>query len=36
LTATEGRHALDLLIAHGLITAVGQETSERLIARAVI
>lgn len=36
LTATDGRRALDMLIAHGLITAVGQETSERLFARAVI
>jgi len=36
LTIEEGRRALDILIAHGLITAVGQETSDRLIARAVI
>lgn len=36
LTIDQGRRALDTLIAHGLVTAVGQETSERLIARAVI
>lgn len=36
LTAEEGRQALNTLIAHGLVTAVGQETSERLLARAVI
>lgn len=36
LTIDQGRRALDSLIAHGLVTAVGQETSERLIARAVI
>lgn len=36
LTIDQGRRALDTLIAHGLVTAVGEETSERLIARAVI
>lgn len=36
LTIDQARRALDMLIAHGLVTAVGQETSERLIARAVI
>jgi hypothetical protein len=36
LTVDEARVALDTLIAHGLVTAVGQETSERLLTRAVI
>lgn len=36
LTVDEGRRALDALISHGLVTAVGQETSDRLIARAVV
>ncbi len=36
LTGEEARQALETLIAHGLITAVGQETPERLVARAVI
>lgn len=36
LMPEEGRQALDTLIAHGLVTAVGQETSEHLLARAVI
>ncbi len=36
LTAEEGRRALDTLIGHGLVAAVGQETSDRLIARAVV
>jgi hypothetical protein len=36
LSAEEGRGALDALIAEGLVTAVGQETAERLIVRAVI
>jgi hypothetical protein len=36
LTAEEGRDALDMLIAHGLVTAVGQETTDRLTARAVV
>lgn len=36
LTVEEGRAALDALIAEGLVTAVGQETAERLFARAVI
>ncbi|HWK38433.1 MAG TPA: hypothetical protein VNR88_05915 [Hyphomicrobium sp.] len=36
VTIEEARQALATLIAHGLITAVGQETPERLVARAVI
>lgn len=36
LTVDEGRQAVETLIAHGLITAVGVETPERLVARAVI
>jgi hypothetical protein len=36
LTVDQGRQAFDTLIAHGLVTAVGQETPERLLARAVI
>lgn len=36
LTAEEGRDALDALIAHGLVTAVGQEKPGHLIARAVL
>jgi len=36
LTGEEGRRALDALIRHGLVTAVGQETPDRLIARAVV
>ncbi len=36
LTPDEARQALDTLIAHGLVAAVGQETSERLLTRAVL
>ena len=36
LTIDEGRRALDALIAHGLMTVVGQETSDLLCARAVL
>lgn len=36
LTPEEGRAALDTLIAAGLVTAVGQETADWLVARAVI
>jgi hypothetical protein len=36
LTEEEGRQALDTLIAHGLVTAVGQETAEQLEVRAVL
>ncbi|MFN3625978.1 MAG: hypothetical protein ACK4TP_18230 [Hyphomicrobium sp.] len=36
LTVDQGRQAFDTLVAHGLVTAVGQETPERLLARAVI
>jgi len=36
LTSDQVRQALDTLIAHGLIAAVGQETSGLLRARAVI
>jgi len=36
LTADEGRNALDTLIAHGLVTAVGQETADQLEVRAVL
>ncbi len=36
MTAEEGKAALDALIAEGLVTAVGQETQDRLVVRAVI
>lgn len=36
LTIDQARRALDALIAHGLMTAVGQETSGLLRVRAVI
>jgi hypothetical protein len=36
LTVQEAHQALDTLIAHGLVAAVGQETSDRLVARAVL
>jgi hypothetical protein len=36
LTAEDARLALDALISHGLVTAVGQETTGCLIARAVL
>ena len=36
LSAEEGKAAVDALIAQGLLTAVGQETSNLLIVRAVI
>ena len=36
LTAEEGKAAVDALIAEGLVTAVGQETSDLLVVRAVV
>ena len=36
LSAEEGKAAVDALIAEGLVTAVGQETSDLLVVRAVI
>ncbi|CAN1721907.1 MarR family transcriptional regulator [Hyphomicrobium sp. 1Nfss2.1] len=36
LTADQGREALDTLIAHGLVTTVGQQMPARLLARAVL
>ena len=36
LTPEEGHAALDVLIGEGLVTAVGQETSDRFAVRAVI
>jgi hypothetical protein len=36
LTAEEGKAGLDALIAAGLVTAVGQSTTDRFAARAVI
>ena len=36
MTAEEGKAAVDSLIAEGLVTAVGQETRDRLVVRAVI
>jgi hypothetical protein len=36
LTPEEGHAALDVLIGEGLVTAVGQETSDRFAIRAVI
>ena len=36
LSAEEGRTALDVLIGEGLVTAVGQETTDRLAVRAVV
>ena len=36
LTREEGHAALDVLIGEGLVTAVGQETSDRFAVRAVI
>jgi hypothetical protein len=36
LTAEEGKAAVDALIGEGLVTAVGQATPDRLVARAVV
>ena len=36
LTPNEGMAALDILIAEGLVTAVGQETPQLFVVRAVI
>jgi hypothetical protein len=36
LTADEAKAAVDVLIAEGLVTAVGQETTDRLLVRAVV
>jgi hypothetical protein len=36
LTPEEGHAALDVLIGEGLVTAVGQQTSERFAVRAVV
>ncbi len=36
LTAEEGRAAIDALIGEGLVAAVGQETRDLLVVRAVI
>ena len=36
LTPEEARAAVDVLIAEGLATAVGQETAQRLVVRAVL
>ena len=36
LTVEEGHTALDVLIGEGLVTTVGQKTSDRLAVRAVI
>ncbi len=36
LTSEEGQAAVDVLIAEGLVTAVGQKTADRLVVRAVI
>lgn len=36
ITLVEGKAAVDALIAEGLITAVGQQTSDLLVVRAVV
>ena len=36
ITAEEGKAAVDALIAQGLVAAVGQETSDLLVVRAVV
>lgn len=36
LTPEEAKAAVDALIGEGLVTAVGQETAGRLVARAVV
>ncbi len=36
LTPEEGKAAVDVLIGEGLVTAVGQETSDLLVVRAVL
>ena len=36
LTPEEGKAAVDALIAEGLVAAVGQETSDLLVVRAVV
>jgi hypothetical protein len=36
LTAEEAKTAVETLIAAGLVAAVGQQTDDRLVARAVI
>jgi hypothetical protein len=36
VTLEEGKAAVDALIAEGLITAVGQQTSDLLVVRAVV
>ena len=36
LTPEEAKAAVDVLIAEGLVAAVGQETADRLVVRAVI
>ena len=36
LTAEEGKAAIDALIGEGLVAAVGQETRDLLVVRAVI
>jgi len=36
LSPEEGRAAIEILIAAGLVAAVGQQTEDRLVARAVI
>jgi hypothetical protein len=36
LTPEEAKAAVDILIAEGLVAAVGQETAERLVVRAVL
>ncbi len=36
LTAEEGKAAIDALISEGLVAAVGQETRDLLVVRAVI
>jgi hypothetical protein len=36
LTPEEAQGAVDVLIAEGLVTAVGQQTADRLVVRAVL
>ena len=36
MTPEEGKAAVDALIAEGLVTAVGQETGDLLVVRAVV
>ena len=36
LTAEEGKAAIDALMGEGLVAAVGQETRDLLVVRAVI